>query len=172
MSTYEPWYIRRSFPVFCIPCVPVYSGIWTARRSVLLIGAVLFAIGVMILFGLLLTCVAIECAAIAGALLPIALILIIVGILLFHCGWAAHLLGTGGVYDVNKTTTTTTTTIQRDPTVRDEEVALFEAANLETNSDVNKQGYWQFEEREAWQTLANPYPIQHTLLNSVSRLPY
>ncbi|VDL78982.1 unnamed protein product [Nippostrongylus brasiliensis] len=32
----------------------------------------------------------------AGALIPLALILLIVGILLFHCGWAAHLLDDSG----------------------------------------------------------------------------
>ncbi|VDM48823.1 unnamed protein product [Toxocara canis] len=95
MSQWEPWYLRKSCPVFCEPCVPAYSGIWPARRCVVIVGAILFAIGVMILLGLLLTCIAVECAAIVSALLPFALILIIVGILLFHCGWAAHLLDDG-----------------------------------------------------------------------------
>jgi hypothetical protein len=36
----------------------------------------------------------------AGALLPFAFILIIAGLLIIHCGWAAHLLefGKGGSY--------------------------------------------------------------------------
>ena len=96
MAQYVPWYFKRSCPVFCWPCVPVYTGIWPARKFVLIIGAVLFAIGLMMLLGLLLTCIAVECSVVAGALLPFALILIIAGILIFHCGWAAHLLDYGG----------------------------------------------------------------------------
>uniref|UniRef100_A0A0K0DI94 Transmembrane protein 218 n=1 Tax=Angiostrongylus cantonensis TaxID=6313 RepID=A0A0K0DI94_ANGCA len=93
---YAPWYSRRSCPVFCYPCVPAYMGVWPARRCVLIVGAVLFFVGVMILLAMLLTCIAVECSNIAGALVPLGLILIIVGILLFHCGWAAHLLDDSG----------------------------------------------------------------------------
>ncbi|MFH4984444.1 hypothetical protein AB6A40_011153 [Gnathostoma spinigerum] len=62
MSQYEPWYLRKSCPIFCVPCVPVYTNIWPARRAVLVIGSIIFAVGVMILLALLLTCVAIECS--------------------------------------------------------------------------------------------------------------
>uniref|UniRef100_A0A0M3IK97 Uncharacterized protein n=1 Tax=Ascaris lumbricoides TaxID=6252 RepID=A0A0M3IK97_ASCLU len=156
MSQYEPWYLRKACPVFCDPCVPAYTGIWPARRCVLIIGAILFATGVMILLGLLLTCIAVECAAIVSALLPFAFILIIVGILLFHCGWAAHLLD--GEEQLPKTTTYRDE--ERKPDAN--EIALFETAYREPMPQI-KQGYWQFEENEAWQTVANPYPIQCNL---------
>uniref|UniRef100_A0A914R6X0 Uncharacterized protein n=1 Tax=Parascaris equorum TaxID=6256 RepID=A0A914R6X0_PAREQ len=142
MSQYEPWYLRKACPVFCDPCVPAYTGIWPARRCVLIIGAILFATGVMILLGLLLT---FRILFSVSALLPFAFILIIVGILLFHCGWAAHLLD----FEEQLPKTTIYRDEERKPDAN--EIALFETI---------KQGYWQFEENEAWQTVANPYPIQ------------
>ncbi|VDN03041.1 unnamed protein product [Thelazia callipaeda] len=167
MSQYEPWYLRRRCPVFCYPCVPIYVGIWPARRCVVILGAVLFAIGVMILLGLLLTCIAVECYAIAGALMPLALILIIVGILILHCGWAAHLLDEGGAVEIPSKVTT----VQEDESLNRDELALFESAYKEPMPEI-RQGYWQFEDNLAWQTVANPYPIQHTLKNTVNRLEY
>uniref|UniRef100_A0A1I7RRL7 Uncharacterized protein n=1 Tax=Bursaphelenchus xylophilus TaxID=6326 RepID=A0A1I7RRL7_BURXY len=64
MAQYVPWYLKRSPPVFCWPCLPVYTGIWPGRKCVLIIGGCLFAIGIMILLCLLLLCIAIECAAV------------------------------------------------------------------------------------------------------------
>ncbi|TKR87926.1 hypothetical protein L596_012252 [Steinernema carpocapsae] len=172
MVQYVPWYQRRSCPIFCFPCIPVYLGVRPARKCVFITGAILFAIGVMILLGLLLTCVAVECGNIAGALLPFAIILIIVGILLIHCGWAAHLIDDEGITVSH--TTTTQTTKHRDPrSVEDEEegFALADAGYTETPQNV-KTGFWQFDEDRAWQTVANPYPIQSTLKPTLERLPY
>ncbi|KAK6108675.1 putative integral membrane protein [Brugia pahangi] len=136
MSQYEPWYLRRRCPIFFYPCVPVYVGVWPARKCVVILSAILFAIGVMILLGLLLTCIAVECSAIAGALLPLALLLIM---------------------------------YQKSP--NPDEIALFESAYKEPIPEI-RQGYWQFEDKLAWQTVANPYPIQHTLRNTVERPEY
>ncbi|KAK6108676.1 putative integral membrane protein [Brugia pahangi] len=141
MSQYEPWYLRRRCPIFFYPCVPVYVGVWPARKCVVILSAILFAIGVMILLGLLLTCIAVECSAIAGALLPLALLLI--------------------MYLV--------TNEEKSP--NPDEIALFESAYKEPIPEI-RQGYWQFEDKLAWQTVANPYPIQHTLRNTVERPEY
>ncbi|VDN54511.1 unnamed protein product [Dracunculus medinensis] len=156
MSQYEPWYLRRQCPIFCHICIPVYTGVWPARKVVLIIGAILFAIGIMILLGLLLTCIAVECSTIASALVPLALILIIVGILLFHCGWAAHLLDGDGAIEIPASTT-----IYKDDEKlpNENELAVFESAYREPLPEI-RHGYWQFEDKEAWQTVANPYPIQ------------
>ncbi|KJH49539.1 hypothetical protein DICVIV_04327 [Dictyocaulus viviparus] len=139
-GSYVPWYARRSFPVFCMPCIPTYMGIWPAS---------------------------------AGALIPLALILLIVGILLFHCGWAAHLLDESGQVPIKeknpitvcffhsrKTVTTTTTTTYEDPESDLAEKRLLESAYIDPVPEV-KQGYWQFDEKESWQAVANPYPIQN-----------
>ncbi|WKY10750.1 hypothetical protein Q1695_002819 [Nippostrongylus brasiliensis] len=168
---YVPWYSRRACPVFCDPCVPAYMGVWKARRCVLVLGAVLFFIGVIILLAMLLTCIAVECSNVAGALIPLALILLIVGILLFHCGWAAHLLDDSGQIPIKKTVTTTTTTTYEDPESDLAEQRLLESAYTYPVPEV-KQGYWQFDERESWQAVANPYPIQHTLKHCLERQPY
>uniref|UniRef100_A0A1I8AIW8 Transmembrane protein n=3 Tax=Steinernema glaseri TaxID=37863 RepID=A0A1I8AIW8_9BILA len=172
-SQYQPWYKRRSCPIFCAPCVPAYLGVRPAQRCVFMTGAVLFAVGVMILLGLLLTCVAVECINIAGALLPFAIILIIVGILLMHCGWAAHLLNDEGT--LTSQTTTTHTQMHRDPAGPDHEeeegFALCDAGYSEEGPNV-RTGFWQFDEKTAWQTVANPYPIQSTLKPTLERLPY
>jgi len=82
--------------------------------------------------------------------------------LLFHCGWAAHLLDDGGV--LSTTTTTTTTTVARDQAaeVDRNQQALFESVNIGQPQEA-KQGFWQFEEKEAWQTVANPYPVCHPI---------
>ncbi|CAG9532835.1 unnamed protein product [Cercopithifilaria johnstoni] len=166
MSQYEPWYLRRKCPIFFYPCIPVYVGVWPTRRCVLILGAILFAIGVMISLGLLLTCIAIECYSIVGALLPIALLLIVVGILMLHCGWAAHLLDEGGAVDAPRKVVTSET---KSP--NPDEIALFESTYKEPIPEI-RQGYWQFEDKLAWQTVANPYPIQHTLRNTIERLEY
>ncbi|KAJ1352972.1 hypothetical protein KIN20_009508 [Parelaphostrongylus tenuis] len=168
---YVPWYTRRSCPVFCYPCVPAYMGIWPARRCVLMVGSVLFFVGVMILLAMLLTCIAVECSNIAGALVPLGLILIIIGILLFHCGWAAHLLDDSGQVPIKKTVTTTTTTTYEDPESDLAEQRLLESAYRDPVPEV-KQGFWQFDEKESWQAVANPYPIQHTLKHCLERQPY
>ncbi|KAK6754576.1 hypothetical protein RB195_013521 [Necator americanus] len=168
---YQPWYTRRACPVFCYPCVPAYMGVWKARKCVVALGAILFFVGVMILLAMLLTCIAVECSYIAGALVPLALILIIVGILLFHCGWAAHLLDDNGQIPIKKTVTTTTTTTYEDPESDLAEQRLFESAYREPVPEV-KQGYWQFDEKESWQAVANPYPIQHSLKHCLERQPY
>ncbi|KAI6217320.1 hypothetical protein M3Y99_01775200 [Aphelenchoides fujianensis] len=173
MAQYVPWYLKRSPPVFCWPCVPCYTGIWPGRKCVLILGAVLFAIGIMILLGLLLTCIAVECGAVAGALLPLALILIIVGILIFHCGWAAHLLDYGGKVPADETTYTT-----RHKRGADEEGGDDESEDFQVNETIAqpqepiRQGFWQFDERQSWQAVANPYPLQHTLKPVVERQPY
>ncbi|EPB78406.1 hypothetical protein ANCCEY_02472 [Ancylostoma ceylanicum] len=99
----------------------------------------------------------------AGALIPLALILLIVGILLFHCGWAAHLLDDNGQIPIKKTVTTTTTTTYEDPESDLAEQRLLESAYREPIPEV-KQGYWQFDEHESWQAVANPYPIQYVLV--------
>jgi uncharacterized membrane protein YczE len=172
MAKYVPWYLKRSPPVFCWPCVPVYTGIWPGRKFVLIIGAVLFAIGVMLLLGLLLTCIAVECSIVAGALLPFALILLLVGILLFHCGWAAHLLDRGGAIPVDETLETVRTKRTADNRRAQEEEEIFETIEpLQPQAEV-KVGHWQFDQDRAWQTVANPYPIQHTLKPVVERPPY
>ncbi|KHJ88062.1 hypothetical protein OESDEN_12148 [Oesophagostomum dentatum] len=90
----------------------------------------------MILLAMLLTCIAVECSNIAGALIPLALILIIVGILIFHCGWAAHLLDDRGQIPVKKTVTTTTTTTYEDPESDLAEQRLFESAYREPIPEV------------------------------------
>ncbi|CAB01521.1 uncharacterized protein CELE_W06A7.2 [Caenorhabditis elegans] len=167
---YVPWYSRRAPPVFCFPCLPAYMGIWPARKCVLIIGALLFFFGVIILLAMLLTCIAIECAGVASALIPLALILIIVGILLFHCGYAAHLLDNHGEIPIKKTTTTTTTTVM-DPESHEDEIRLFETVHREQVPNV-RQGFWQFDENLSWQAASNPYPIQHTLKNCLERQPY
>ncbi|VDN94193.1 unnamed protein product [Brugia pahangi] len=166
MSQYEPWYLRRRCPIFFYPCVPVYVGVWPARKCVVILSAILFAIGVMILLGLLLTCIAVECSAIAGALLPLALLLIIIGILMLHCGWAAHLLDEESSNDVPVKVVT-----NEEKSPNPDEIALFESAYKEPIPEI-RQGYWQFEDKLAWQTVANPYPIQHTLRNTVERPEY
>ncbi|CAB3398273.1 unnamed protein product [Caenorhabditis bovis] len=168
---YVPWYSRRAPPVFCFPCLPAYMGIWPARKCVLILGTLLFFFGVIILLAMLLTCIAVECAGVASALIPLALILLIVGLLLFHCGYAAHLLDDRGQIPIKKTTTTTTTTQYTDPESHEAELRLFENVAREPLPDV-KQGYWQFDEKESWQAASNPYPIQHTLKNCLERLPY
>ncbi|VDK70729.1 unnamed protein product [Litomosoides sigmodontis] len=164
MSHYEPWYLRRKCPIFFYPCMPVYVGVWPARRCLVILGAIIFAIGVMILLGLLLTCIAVECYTIAGALLPLALLLIIVGILMLHCGWAAHLLD--GVDDKPAEVIT-----GEEKSPNPAEIALFESTYKEPIPEI-RQGYWQFEDKLAWQTVANPYPIQHTLKSMVERPEY
>ncbi|VDK72380.1 unnamed protein product [Onchocerca ochengi] len=169
MSQYEPWYLRRKCPIFCYPCIPVYAGVWPARRCVVIMGAILFAVGVMILLGLLLTCIAVECYAIAAALLPLALLLIIVGLSMLHCGWAAHLLDEEGIGGVSDAPTRVVTNEEKGPSP--DEIALFESAYKEPIPEI-RQGYWQFEDQLAWQTVANPYPIQHTLKNAVERPEY
>ncbi|KAK0414386.1 hypothetical protein QR680_007291 [Steinernema hermaphroditum] len=174
MAQYQPWYQRRSCPIFCLPCVPVYLGVRPARKCVFITGAILFSVGVMILLGLLLTCVAVECSNIAGALLPFGIILIIVGLLLMHCGWAAHLIDDEG-YTVTQTTNTQSQR-HRDPSKQPEEeeeegFALCDAGYSDDNAAV-RTGFWQFDEKKAWQTVANPYPIQSTLKPTLERLPY
>ncbi|KAI1723786.1 hypothetical protein DdX_03961 [Ditylenchus destructor] len=177
MVQYVPWYLKRSPPIFCGICIPVYTGIWPARKFVLIIGAILFAIGIMLLLGLLLTCIAVECSVVAGALLPFALVLIIAGLLILHCGWAAHLLerGYGGAYGETTTTTTTTTRTKRSAgggPEEDDDLQIFETIEGIQPQQEIKQGFWQFEERSAWQSVANPYPIQYTLKPVVERQPY
>uniref|UniRef100_A0A1I8BH25 Transmembrane protein 230 n=1 Tax=Meloidogyne hapla TaxID=6305 RepID=A0A1I8BH25_MELHA len=114
MTKYVPWYYKRSPPIFCGICIPVYMGVWPARKFVVIIGFLLFLIGILLLLGLLLTCIAVECSYIAGALLPFAIILIIAGLLILHCGWAAHLLDReGGGVPFDEQTKTTVTTIRR-----------------------------------------------------------
>uniref|UniRef100_A0A7E4USU8 Uncharacterized protein n=1 Tax=Panagrellus redivivus TaxID=6233 RepID=A0A7E4USU8_PANRE len=174
MAQYVPWYLKRSCPIFCWPCIPVYTGIWPGRKFVLIIGAVLFAIGLMMLLGLLLTCIAVECSVVAGALLPFALIFIIAGILLFHCGWAAHLLDSNGGVPYDETTITTKTKVTRfeDESIRPEEAdPIFEELHAQDQPEI-RTGYWQFNQQPSWQAVANPYPIQHTLKPFVEREPY
>ncbi|VDD96238.1 unnamed protein product [Enterobius vermicularis] len=150
MPQYVPWYLTKKCPVFCDPCVPAYTGIYPARKCVLVTGVLLFGAGIMILLALLLTCIAVACSVLAGALLPLALFLIIIGLLLFHCGWAAHLLDDDRAVEI--------------PAIpveapKDAELEIFQTAYREPMPEI-RQGYWQFEEKEAWQTVANPYPIQ------------
>jgi len=174
MAQYVPWYQKRSPPIFCGICIPVYTGVWPARKFVLIIGFILFAIGIMLLLALLLTCIAIECSVAAGALLPFSLILIIAGLLIMHCGWAAHLLDFGG-HPYGETTTTTTSRTRRSAPSDQrpkEEDEVFETVVPFTSQPEVKQGFWQFEERSAWQNVANPYPIQYTLKPVVERQPY
>ncbi|KAI6190222.1 hypothetical protein M3Y97_00093300 [Aphelenchoides bicaudatus] len=174
MAQYVPWYLKRSPPVFCWPCVPVYTGIWPGRKCVLILGAILFCIGIMILLGLLLTCIAVECQALSFALFPLALILIIVGILIFHCGWAAHLLDFGGRVPADETTYTTRTKrgIEEEGDESSEDIPIVEKLEPQPPLEPIRQGFWQFEERESWQHVANPYPLQHTLKPVVERQPY
>ncbi|GMT11417.1 hypothetical protein PFISCL1PPCAC_2714, partial [Pristionchus fissidentatus] len=167
---WQPWYSRRVPPVFCLPCLPAYVGLWTARKPVLIIGGVLFMIGVMILLALLLMCIAVECSNILGGLLPLAIILIIVGILLFHCGWAAHLLDERGQLPIKRTVTTTTTTVH-EPPVDEGERRLLQTAHHDNRPPL-QTGYWQFDEEASWQAVANPYPIQSTLKPCLDRMPY
>uniref|UniRef100_A0A914EFW1 Uncharacterized protein n=1 Tax=Acrobeloides nanus TaxID=290746 RepID=A0A914EFW1_9BILA len=125
----------------------------------------------MLLLGLLLACIAVECGVIAGAIFPFALILILVGILLFHCGWAAHLMDWGGAIPTDETVTTTTRTTRSADEDPDEEMPIFESVETKVVPDV-RQGFWQFDEDSSWQAVANPYPIQHTLKPVVERQPY
>jgi hypothetical protein len=173
MAQYVPWYYKKSPPIFCGICLPVYTGVWSARKFVLIMGFILFAIGIMLLLALLLTCVAVECSVVAGALLPFALILIIAGLLIMHCGWAAHLLDRDGGYGYGETTTTSRTrrTVGGDQKPKEEE-EIFETIEGQKPPPEIKQGFWQFEERSAWQNVANPYPIQYTLKPVVERQPY
>ena len=175
MATYVPWYQKRSPPIFCGICIPVYLGVWPARKFVVIIGFLLFLIGVLLLLGLLLTCVAVECGYIAGALLPFAIILIIAGLLILHCGWAAHLLDpVDGSVPWDEQTTVTTTQRQRRQTPRSKEDQdpIFEEIEGKQPPPEIRQGFWQFDEREAWQTVANPYPINYTLKPTIERPPY
>uniref|UniRef100_A0A914NMN4 Transmembrane protein n=1 Tax=Meloidogyne incognita TaxID=6306 RepID=A0A914NMN4_MELIC len=176
MTKYVPWYYKRSPPIFCGICLPVYMGVWPARKFVVIIGFLLFLIGILLLLGLLLTCIAVECSYIAGALLPFAIILIIAGLLILHCGWAAHLLdreGGGVPFDEQTKTTITTTRRQKrgGPPRKEEELDFGEIEGKEPPPEI-KQGYWQFDETEAWQTVANPYPINYTLKPVIERQPY
>uniref|UniRef100_A0A915ER20 Uncharacterized protein n=1 Tax=Ditylenchus dipsaci TaxID=166011 RepID=A0A915ER20_9BILA len=175
MVQYVPWYLKRSPPIFCGICLPVYNGVWPARKFVLIIGAILFAIGIMLLLGLLLTCIAVECSIVAGALLPFALVLIIAGLLIIHCGWAAHLLEYGHGGHLGETTTTTTSRTKRSADGgpnEDEDLPIFETIEGQQPQQEIKQGFWQFEEKSAWQSVANPYPIQYSLKPVVDRQPY
>ncbi|KAL3082897.1 hypothetical protein niasHS_010699 [Heterodera schachtii] len=175
MAQYVPWYYKRSPPIFCGVCVPVYLGVWSVRKFIVVLGFLLFLIGVLLLLGLLLICVAIECSAAAGALLPFALVLIIAGLLLLHCGWAAHLLDVGegmpyGEHSTTKTVSTSNRTKRTAP--KGEEEPVFEEIEGKQPPPEIKQGFWQFDEREAWQTVANPYPINYTLKPVIERQPY
>uniref|UniRef100_A0AC34FJ03 Uncharacterized protein n=1 Tax=Panagrolaimus sp. ES5 TaxID=591445 RepID=A0AC34FJ03_9BILA len=174
MSQYVPWYFKRSCPIFCWPCVPVYTGIWPGRKFLLILGAVLFAIGLMMLLGLLLICVAVECSAVASPLIIFAFLLIVLGILFFHCGWAAHLLDYGGKVPDDEYTFGTNKKVTRfednNEAPKDEE-PVFEEVKDQPQPEI-KYGFWQFNERESWQAVANPYPIQHSLKPFVEREPY
>ncbi|CAD5224114.1 unnamed protein product [Bursaphelenchus okinawaensis] len=174
MAQYVPWYLKQSPPVFCWPCVPVYTGIWPGRKCVLIIGGCLFAIGIMILLCLLLLCIAIECAAVSAGLLPLAIILILVGILLFHCGWAAHLLDYGGkvpTEEIYHKRTTRGVNEADDNGDDEEELVGVEVIEQKPQQPI-KQGFWQFEQNDSWQNVTNPYPIQHTLKPVLDRQPY
>uniref|UniRef100_A0A915MRW4 Uncharacterized protein n=1 Tax=Meloidogyne javanica TaxID=6303 RepID=A0A915MRW4_MELJA len=78
MAKYVPWYYKRSPPIFCGICLPVYMGVWPARGA---------------------------------------------------------------------------------PPRKEEELDFGEIEGKEPPPEI-KQGYWQFDETEAWQTVANPYPIK------------
>uniref|UniRef100_A0A914WU17 Uncharacterized protein n=1 Tax=Plectus sambesii TaxID=2011161 RepID=A0A914WU17_9BILA len=160
---YEPWYLRRAPPVFCMPCLPAYSGIYKARKPILIIGAVLFCIGFIILLSLLLTCIAIHCGTVVAGLLPLALILMIVGLLLFHCGWAAHLLDDGAL-----PVTTTTTTAKEEVDEKKEMAALFETAHVQPGEENEvPTGFWQFADKSAWQHVSSrDTQLQQTTLTA------
>ncbi|KAI6185274.1 hypothetical protein M3Y98_00005100 [Aphelenchoides besseyi] len=164
MAQYVPWYFKRSPPVFCWPCVPCYTGIWPGRKCFLFLGALLLAFGIMILLGLLLACIAIECSAVAGATLPLAIILIIVGILIFHCGWAAHLLDYGGKIPTDETTYRTRNIRGAEDGGDDssEDLEVYEKIEPQQSQKPIRQGHWQFDEEKSWQAVSNPYPIQST----------
>ncbi|CAI5450199.1 unnamed protein product [Caenorhabditis angaria] len=168
---YVPWYSRRAPPVFCFPCLPIYMGVWPGRQCLLILGTLFFFFGVVILLTMLLMCIALECGGWAALLVPVALILLILGLLLFHCGYAAYLLDDHGQIPIKKTTTTTTTTSTYDPESHEDEIRLFENVHREQLPNV-KQGFWQFDEDSSWQAASNPYPIQHTLKNCLDRQPY
>lgn len=76
MAQYVPWYRKRSPPIFCGICIPVYIGVWPARKFVVIIGFLLFLIGVLLLLGLMLTCIAVECSYVFVHLFPIPFITI------------------------------------------------------------------------------------------------
>jgi len=175
MTKYVPWYYKKSPPIFCGICIPVYLGVWSARKFVVIMGFILFLIGVLLLFALLLMCIAIECSVAAGALLPFALILIIAGLLILHCGWAAHLLefeeGVPYGGSTHTTTRTTRSTQRGGPPPKEEEPVFEEIEGREPPPEI-RQGFWQFEEKTAWQTVANPYPINYTLKPVIDRQPY
>uniref|UniRef100_A0A158R652 Palmitoyltransferase n=1 Tax=Syphacia muris TaxID=451379 RepID=A0A158R652_9BILA len=154
MPQYAPWYLTRKFPVFCDPCIPAYLSIFSVKKCILITGVLLFGTGIMILLGLLLVCIAVACSTLVGALLPVGLLLIILGILLFHCGWAAHLLDDDRAVEVS---------VKPVEAPIDPELEIFQSACREPKPEI-KQGYWQFEEKAAWQTVANPYPIQLVIL--------
>uniref|UniRef100_A0AC34R2T5 Uncharacterized protein n=1 Tax=Panagrolaimus sp. JU765 TaxID=591449 RepID=A0AC34R2T5_9BILA len=127
----------------------------------------------LMLLGLLVTCVAVECSILAGALLPFALILILAGILIFHCGWAAHLLDYGGKVPSGESFTTKSrvTRYDRDTEVPEEDEPIFETVIAQEQPPI-KVGHWQFDEKESWQAVANPYPIQSTLKPVIDRQTY
>ncbi|CAJ0582420.1 unnamed protein product, partial [Mesorhabditis spiculigera] len=170
-SQWVPWYRRHAPPAFCFPCLPAYMGVWKARKGILFAGVLCFCLGAMLIFASLLVCVAVECGGLGAILFPIGLLLLIVGILLIHCGWAAHLLDDQGHMPVKKTIVTTTTTYhsESDPT-EDDERELGDA--YKPPLPEVRQGFWQFDEEKSWQAASNPYPIQSTLKYCLDRPPY
>uniref|UniRef100_A0AC35TJX1 Palmitoyltransferase n=1 Tax=Rhabditophanes sp. KR3021 TaxID=114890 RepID=A0AC35TJX1_9BILA len=167
---YVPWYLARRCPIFCLPLLPLYQAVWPARTCVLITGALLFILGVTMMLGLIVTCVAIECGAYAGVFLPIAFILVFLGILMVHIGWAAHLLDFGGKLPLDETFTEEIRTLtQNDP--KEQDKAVFDSVR-EKHVPALKQGHWQFDERESWQAVANPYPIQNSLKGIIPRDEY
>jgi len=70
------------------------------------------------------------------------------------------------------TTTRTTRSTQRGgPPPKEEEPVFEEIEGREPPPEI-RQGFWQFEEKTAWQTVANPYPINYTLKPVIDRQPY
>jgi hypothetical protein len=66
---------------------------------------------------------------------------------------------------LNFSETTYTTRTKRsaggdDDDVSSEDIPIVEQIEPQQPSEPIRQGFWQFEEKEAWQNVANPYPLQ------------
>uniref|UniRef100_A0A183CHA0 Protein kinase C n=1 Tax=Globodera pallida TaxID=36090 RepID=A0A183CHA0_GLOPA len=77
-------------------------------------------------------------------------------------------------FDWSESTTKTVSTSGRTKRTapKGEEEPVFEEIEGKEPPPEIKHGFWQFEEREAWQTVANPYPINYTLKPVIERQPY
>jgi len=154
----EPWYLRMSPPVFCNPCMAIFEAIFPATRCTFILGVALWIIGFIIFLAVILTCIASFCSGVAAGLFPVSILLMWVGYALFHCGWAAHLLEHEPVVRV---TTTTVEGAEVPLNRRTEDGAPFETANdVEGELPETRKGYWQFVEKEAWQTVATRDKLQ------------